>query len=200
MRTKKIFMVLSIALTTFCLFGCGDDEENTPENDSTEQKGNYTATTSVKEVKLTPKYYDESGLNIYEDFNYKYELKLYYDTRELAIFNYKRADGKWSADAANAKYDNEWVAGGRGGFVDMGKCDGIEEVTSQDIKPGSNFTYTGYTSFVSYYHYAVQPNHGYAAFFTTENDEVKFLRIYVKSYTLDGDGALNSVTVQYQLY
>ena len=45
-----------------------------------------------------------------------------------------------------------------------------------------------------------QPKHGYAVTFKTENDELKYLRLFVIDYTLTDDGAIATVTVQYQLY
>lgn len=53
---------------------------------------------------------------------------------------------------------------------------------------------------MKYKYSTVQPNHGYAAFFTTEDGEVKYLRILVTDYSLDESGALETITVQYQLY
>lgn len=53
---------------------------------------------------------------------------------------------------------------------------------------------------MKYKYSTVQPNHGYAAFFTTEENEVKYLRIFIEGYTLDHSGTLESITIQYQLY
>ena len=46
----------------------------------------------------------------------------------------------------------------------------------------------------------VQPNHGYTTYFTTENNEVKYMRIFIKDYSLSDDVGLTSITIQYQLY
>lgn len=201
MRTKKIFMVLSIALTTFCLFGCGDDEENTPENGSTEQKGNYTATTSVKEVKLnrleSSAFKSEGGNNgrcwvvgakdIYTDYNYKYELFLYQGY--LCLASYIRHDGAYTCNGIYVRYEK------LAGLAVYGAVEGISEMDSKSVSRGDGAANNGHWHFRQ----NIQPKYGYVACFLTES-EVKYLRIYVKSYTLDGDGALNSVTVQYQLY
>ena len=40
-----------------------------------------------------------------------------------------------------------------------------------------------------------QPKHGYAVTFKTENDELKYLRLFVIDYTLTDDGAIATVTV-----
>ena len=44
------------------------------------------------------------------------------------------------------------------------------------------------------------PNHGYATCFVTSDDETKYMRIFAKGYTLDKQGALATITLQYQLY
>lgn len=45
-----------------------------------------------------------------------------------------------------------------------------------------------------------QPQHGYAMCFKTGDNEWKYIRVYIKGYTLDNEEALSSITVQYQLY
>ena len=44
------------------------------------------------------------------------------------------------------------------------------------------------------------PNHGYATCFMTGDGETKYMRIFAKGYTLDKQGALATITLQYQLY
>lgn len=86
------------------------------------------------------------------------------------------------------------------GISDRGKVGSIEEVTSK-FKDNDYIEKGGsYNKYMKYKYSTVQPNHGYAAFFTTEENEVKYLRIFIEGYTLDYSGALESITIQYQLY
>ena len=73
---------------------------------------------------------------------------------------------------------------------DIGRVNALSEVTTKLEVPK-----------VSAFHFpAAQPKHGYAATFKTENDELRYLRLFVTEHTLSDDGAVATVTVQYQLY
>ena len=76
---------------------------------------------------------------------------------------------------------------------DVGKVNSLPEVIKKLILPDDNRYYV--KDFP-----VAQPNHGYAVAFKTENDEVKYLRILITDYTLDHNGTVAALTVQYQLY
>lgn len=212
---KKLLFIAFAAFMSIGFVSCSkDDNKDDNEGNKTTQgespaesaqtKVDYTATKEVKEVNLIATFFSNGGINIYEDFNYKYELILPVDNRELCLQNFKRKNGVWNGDEniGSGPYGELPVVGGNGGFEDFGKCNGLSDITSKAITPGCNFfrVNTIDSKVNSYYHCIVQPNHGYAAYFTTEDGDVKYLRIFLKDYTLSGSGTLNSITIQYQLY
>lgn len=194
---KKIFFVFSFLLLLAGLFvNCSsdDDEGNgEPTIDNTETKSDYTATNKVKTV--TIKSYDvqeRNDITIYEDFNRKYSLTYY--EGYLYLFPYERINGSW-----NLRIDNTY--GWPYGYLirsnnivikDMGKMNGISAIVE---KPKASGTEGGYAVYPD-----LQPYHGYAMSFKTEDDEVKYLRVYFSKYTKDEFGQISSITIQYQLY
>uniref|UniRef100_UPI0027E368D1 hypothetical protein n=1 Tax=Prevotella sp. TaxID=59823 RepID=UPI0027E368D1 len=76
---------------------------------------------------------------------------------------------------------------------DMGKMNGISAIVGKNIK--SELNGAGRAVYPS-----LQPYHGYAMSFKTEDDEVKYLRVYFSKYTTDEYGQISSITIQYQLY
>lgn len=194
---KKIFFVFSFLLLLAGLFvNCSsdDDEGNgEPTTDNTETKSDYTATNKVKTVTIKSYNVQErNDITIYEDFNRKYSLTYY--EGYLYLFPYERINGSWSL-----RIDNTY--GWPYGYLirsnnivikDMGKVNGISAIVE---KPKASGTSSGY-----YVYPNLQPYHGYAMSFKTEDDEVKYLRVYFSKYTTDEDGQISSITIQYQLY
>lgn len=174
---------------SLCLVSCGDDDDEDVNNggsngDNTEIKGDYTATTSVKTAILTSSevYANPvTGIRIYEDFNNLYTLVL--SGGNICFAHYPRHYGQWN---------NNYTTKGKNGIKNIGKVASLQDV---NIKDKGNDNYYGGHCFSQ-----VQPKYGYAAYFTTENDEVKYMRIFVKDYKLDDEGSLASITIQYQLY
>lgn len=107
---------------------------------------------------------------------------------DIRLIHYQRVYGSWTARIYDS--DGNVVHG----ISDKGKVGSIEEVTSKS--KDNDYTNGG----LGWQYSTVQPNHGYAAFFTTEENEVKYLRIFIEGYTLDHSGTLESITIQYQLY
>lgn len=183
---------------SLCFVSCGDDDNEDlsiggSNGDNTEIKGDYTATVSVKTLTLSR----SSGIGgqskdertIYEDFNNLYSLAL--SSGNICFSHYIRSSGAWSTIASRGDEDEYH------GIKDVGKVASLSNINSEEKV--NDYTY--YSSFSNWYNYSiVQPNHGYAAYFTTENNELKFMRIFVKDYSLDDEGALVSITIQYQLY
>lgn len=183
-----LLAILTISASAVAFTACSDDDDdndtggNNGGND-TEIKGDYIATTNVKTVTLKEYHnYPQENVTIYEDFNYKYDLALDYGSMELVP--YKRSRGAWitnvSTTSSSFWYDNINIK-------DIGKISSISDVTEMvEIEYITRFP-------------DAQPGHGYAACFLTENG-TQYLRLYISNYKLDGEDALESITVQYQLY
>lgn len=166
----------------------------------------YTATPSVKEVTMESWFYpggspsyqsiiwqgNEGVVKIYEAFNNKYALWLY--SGRIHLIHYTRQNGSWASTLPL----NDFA-----GLISVGKCDNINEIVSKDIPESAGENRPLQNKLNDYFIAAsaeVNPNYGYAAYFKTDDGEKLYLRIYIKSYTLDDTGALNSITIQYQLY
>lgn len=191
---KNLLFLIPLFFVSLCLVSCGDDDDKMdPDTDKTtaQMTNDYIATTSVKKVTMTRGYaetrYDLFGIKIYEDYNHLYSLSMGAGTIEF--IHYQRVYGSWAT--LNGYYDDH-------GISDRGKVGSIEEITSKS--KDNDYTEGGRYNNIEYKYSTVQPNHGYAAYFTTEESEVKYLRIFITDYTLDDSGALETITVQYQLY
>lgn len=202
MKIKNLLFLVPMLVMSLFLVSCGDDDDNDLNNggsngDNTEIKGDYIATTSVKTLTLV---YSgpigergESEKTIYEDYNNLYSLAL--SQGNICFPHYVRSRGNWSTTASygdNDKYH---------GIKDVGKVSSLSEVNSKEKANDYTKYWNPYAGPGPWYNLSiVQPNHGYTAYFTTENDEIKYMRIFVKDYKLDDEGSLASITIQYQLY
>ena len=193
---KKLFVFSFLFLLAGLLVSCSsnDDEGNgEPTPDNTETKSDYTATNKVKTVTIESyNVQKRNDITIYEDFNRKYSLTYY--EGYLYLFPYERINGSW-----NLRIDNTY--GWPYGYLirsnnivikDMGKMNGISAIVE---KPKASGTEGGYAVYPD-----LQPYHGYAMSFKTEDDEVKYLRVYFSKYTTGEYGQISSITIQYQLY
>nr|MDE5987250.1 hypothetical protein [Prevotella sp.] len=179
-----IMTILSAMVQTAC---SGDDDDNDTGGNNgdknTEIKGDYTATTNVKVVTLKEYHNRNQGnVTIYEDLNYKYDLALYIG--EMVFSPYSRKNGVW--------IENKYSDDGHYNIAmqDIGKVNSISDISEKAIE-----SLTDYNS----YSLAAQSGHGYIAGFLTENG-TQYLRLYISNSRFDNNGALESITVQYQLY
>ena len=172
-------MMLVMALS---MVSCGSDDEKKDDDGEggTTVTTEYTATTEVKEVKLISGA-SKSECTIYIDFNCKYILEFGGGRLQLSI--YLRQNGEWKVISSTSTSTYYYA-----GIKDLGKQNNITSITEKIIDED-------YSNSV-----VVQPQRGYAMRFKTENEEWKYLRVYIKGYTLDDKEALSSITVQYQLY
>ena len=196
---KKLFVFSFLFLLAGLLVSCSsnDDEGNgEPTPDNTETKSDYTATNKVKTVTIES--YNPSKRNditVYEDFNRKYSLT--YLGGCLYLFPYERIGGGWVNQAVEKitygyPYGNI-IKSNNVVIKDMGKMNGISAIVE---KPKASETDDkGRAIYPN-----LQPYHGYAMSFKTEDDEVKYLRVYFSKYTTDEYGQISSITIQYQLY
>ena len=186
---KVIILMLGMTMTTACSKDDGiSGDENPPAN-------NTTATSEVKSVTLNEFVFDDPyyqnistwGAFIHDDFSRRYALCLF--AGSVAIFAQQRIGGSW-------QYTGTSQSSGCA-ILDIGEVSNIHDISTRYNSGGIAFKdYThNYGTHLPFY-----PKHGYAACFTTGDGELKYLRIFAKGYTLDKDGALASITLQYQLY
>lgn len=194
---KKLFVFSFLFLLAGLLVSCSsnDDEGNgEPTPDNTETKSDYTATNKVKTVTIES-YNPSKGndITIYEDFNRKYSLAYYIGY--LYLLPYERINGSWNLriDTSYGMPYNNLIHSSNIAIQDMGKMNGISAIVEKNIKSGNNVA--GPAIYPN-----LQPYHGYAMSFKTEDDEVKYLRVYCSKYTTDEYGQIRSITIQYQLY
>lgn len=195
---QKTFFSIFIIMMSICLFSCSKNEGSNGggNGDGTEVKNGYTATADIKTVTLAtqPNREDVNGENeiiIYEDYNNRYSLLLAYG--KICLRPEYRENG----------YFRHWYdyKGEKSGIHDLGKVSSLQDImTKEKTNDGIFDSNSEYISANYCQHSTVQPNHGYSAYFTTENDELMFVRIYIKDYTLNTDSDLTSITIQYQLY
>lgn len=195
MKIKNLLFLVPMLVMSLFLVSCGDDDDNDLNNggsngDNTEIKGDYTATTSIKTATLTSSgVYGNpvTGIRIYEDFNNLYTLVL--SGGNICFVHYPRHNGEWK---------NQYTIKGKNGIKDIGKVTSLQDVDIKNKEKENDNYYSHY--YGGHCYSQVQPSHSYTAYFTTENDEIKYMRIFVKDYKLDDEGSLASITIQYQLY
>lgn len=191
MKTKFLsFALAAISILTFANCGGNDDEESdgsNDNNDGTEITTDYTATSKVKTITLTPWNGHTFDKGIYEDFNRFYTLA--YSSGNLCLIPYFRVSGRWQCQVRTDYYPISIKPsfGNCIGIRDMGKLSGLSTITEK-CDP-----FEGYFP-------QLQPYHGYAMSFTTEDGEIRYLRVYCKGIKKDEHGELSEVYIQYQLY
>lgn len=196
MKANKFWSLLMMLVMALAMVSCGSDDDEKKDDNGGDDGGTtvtteYTATTEVKQAKLNNIDHTEvASLKnpkcvIYADFNYKYALTLYRGS--LRIEPLYRSSGEWWNDTYDSRSYRDESYQSLGAIKDLGKLAGVEAITEKNL--GGKIIAS-----------AAQPQHGYAMKFKTEDDEWKYLRVYIKGYTLDDKEALSSITVQYQLY
>ena len=194
MEKRKMFSLFLLLLVgTFLSCGNNDEDQDGSGGDGTEVKSDYTATSQVKTVTLERLDVGfKEAIVVYEDFNRKYALG--HGNGCLYLLPYERVSGGWKAmvklNYSGWIYDNV-VASDKIAIKDIGKVSDLSSITAK-IKPSDMEYGDEYP--------VVQPNHGYAISFKTEENEVKYMRAYCTKYTLGEFGQLSTVTIQYQLY
>lgn len=178
-----IYPVFSI-MFSLCLFSCNnDDDDYNGGGGNSENRNDYTVTESVKTANLN------NDIIIYEDFNYRYSLLM--TNGRICMKPEYRYNGYFTS-----KHDE---SGTESGIHDTGKVNNLQSITEKE-KINDYWERVYPNSLAGYQCSDVQPGHGYSAYFTTDEGEMKFVRIYIKDYALDESGTLTSITIQYQLY
>lgn len=183
---KIAILMLGMTMSTACSNDDNIGGGETPPTSNT----NTTATTSIKSTTLT------AGLSwdvarttwVHEDFSRRYGLTLY--DGNILVLSQQRKNGQWSLADRYASPGS--------GIVDVKEVGKIGDITlKSSIDYGNNLTeYTATLGRALPFY----PNHGYATCFVTGDGEIKYMRIFAKGYTLDKQGALATITLQYQLY
>lgn len=196
MRTKFLLFFALLFTMSGLFMSCSSSGED-PITDSgntggsnTEIKSDYTATTKVKTVKLTTWRDSPQDVVIYQDFNRRY--KLAYSLGRFYLLPYTRVNGSWSncfeKDSWNWLYSSLDLAYKYIIINDEGKVSGLSDITNYATTQNSNK------------YPEIQPSHGYAMSFYTEDNEVKHLRAYCSKVNLLNGGDIESIVIQYQLY
>lgn len=173
------------------LISCGDDDDDSAiggdaGGENTEIKTDYTATKQVKTVEFKEIYPKIEAISIYVDFNRRYDLA--YTQGKLCLLPYGRYNGSWDKRYNGVTFycpnSDPTVT-----TSDVGKVSGLSDITDYYPADSKNFCCS-----------MIQPSHGYSMSFKTEDDEIKYLRVYCSKIKLDENGSIKSVTIQYQLY
>lgn len=196
MRTKFLLFFALLFTMSGLFMSCSSSGED-PITDSgntggsnTEIKSDYTATTKVKTVKLTTWRDSPQDVVIYQDFNRRYELA--YSQGRFYLLPYTRVNGSWynrfEKDSWNWLYSSLDLAYKYIIINDEGKVSGLSDITNYATTQNGNK------------YPEIQPSHGYAMSFYTEDNEVKHLRAYCSKVNLFNGGDIESIVIQYQLY
>lgn len=196
MRTKFLLFFALLFTMSGLFMSCSSSGED-PITDSgntggsnTEIKSDYTATTKVKTVKLTTWRDSPQDVVIYQDFNRRYELA--YSQGRFYLLPYTRVNGSWynrfEKDSWNWLYSSLDLADEYIIINDEGKVSGLSDITNYATTQNGNK------------YPEIQPSHGYAMSFYTEDNEVKHLRAYCSKVNLFNGGDIESIVIQYQLY
>lgn len=217
---KKYFSVL-LVLLVFMYIGCtktdsdtGDADNgqhgintNTPSDTTQVVVGNdCIATTEVKQLTIALGCTERTKNVFYQDYNSRCRFFLY--NGGLCITRAVRDEGRYSENSASYQA----VCG----IHCMNQAIySISQIDTKDVYAGENLYPEGYTScarvgfydfdyngsytYMYYISSNFQPNYGYQILFPTENGDA-YMRVFATGYTLDGTGALSSITIQYQLY
>lgn len=185
---KIAILMLGMTMSTACSNDDNIGGGETPPTSNT----NTTATTAIKSTTLTADAdWNEARTTwVHEDFSRRYALILYEGT--ILVLSQQRQSGQWTftriLDSAGC------------GIVDVKEVGKIGDITLKaSIDKGygtASYTYKVLMGMALPFY----PNHGYAACFVTGDGETKYVRIFAKGYTLDKQGALATITLQYQLY
>lgn len=196
MRTKFLLFFALLFTMSGLFMSCsssGEDpitESGNTGGSNTEIKSDYTATTKVKTVKLTTWRDSPQDVVIYQDFNRRYELA--YSQGRFYLLPYTRVNGSWykrfEKDSWNWLYSSLDLADEYIIINDEGKVSGLSDITNYATTQNGNK------------YPEIQPSHGYAMSFYTEDNEVKHLRAYCSKVNLFNGGDIESIVIQYQLY
>lgn len=184
---KIAILMLGMTMSTACSNDDNIGGAETPPTSNT----NTTATTSIKSTTLTAGLgWDEARTTwVHEDFSRRYGLILY--EGNILVLSQQRKSGQWDF-TINSSIGS--------GIVDVKEVGKIGDITLKSSIENGEFIKMKYSNAYLGMALPFYPNHGYATCFVTGDDETEYMRIFAKGYTLDKQGALATITLQYQLY
>lgn len=196
-------------MTLFALFSAAcsssDDEGgDTPGGTNPPGGGNtgYIATNAVKTLKMVSggRYafdiIDKMYL-IYEDYTYRYYLGC--AGGSVRLYPYERSNGEYVT--AHVYYDKDYnsIAYGIKAFPKVSNLQMLTDRQKTEAMEGCRHMQTNFEYiWASYATFA--PGCGFVAWFKTETEEARYVRIRSTNYTLDEAGSLASVSIEYQLF
>lgn len=183
---KIAILMLGMTMSTACSNDDNIGGEETPPTSNT----NTTATTAIKSTTITAgaDWNEARTTWVHEDFSRRYSLILY--EGNILVLSQQRQSGQWAFARRGYSVGS--------GIVDVKEVGKIDDITLKSSIGNGYFTNSyGFNMGSARPFY---PNHGYATCFMTGDGETKYMRIFAKGYTLDKQGALATITLQYQLY
>lgn len=212
---KKILFALCGIAFAFTLAACSSDdgEGNNGNNENGGNSGNntdYIATQNLKQRSFTNtasynnftysdayRYYRQEleGNIIYEDFNVRYRLAT--EAGEFRLKYYQRENGQFNIL-------NGYISE-KAGIIQLLDISSIKDITdsykSNILTNSSVHSWkSGGINRYSMAYAPFQPGCGYVIMLTTETGEEVYIRMYATNYTLDSEGSLETVTLEYQLF
>lgn len=199
---KKFLCALCGIALALTYVGCSSDdgEENGGDGGNGGNSGSntdYIATSQVNKLTLPNKYWDKISAGhylIYEDYHRRYYLSYSGETVYLSV--QMRLNGQYQV----ARIDE--TVGGIKTFPDIQKLEDLDQAQKAEAKQdcyyrnvSTDYINPGYYSSSSFY-----PDCGFIAWFVTETNEELFVRIRTTGYTLDKEGTLESISIEYQLF
>lgn len=186
---KRILLSL-LSLSFFFFFlscnknGTSDNEKGTSQDYTARETPitrTFKATVSIR----------ASDYVLFEDFNHKYDLIV--GQGKIGISPYLREDGAWKNGCWNYA-----------GFESVGKVNSLNVITEKcSVGAGAYYIANGgWDYFRGYEVYLadIQPDYGYTGSFCTSDSVFKNIRLRITGYTLATDGAIDTITVEYQLF
>lgn len=188
MKTLKLLILCILA---YGLLACTPAANN--DSTDTEVVSDWTATTEVKTKTVEM---DALPHIIYQDFTFRYDFAF---TSGPILAPCKRSGNEFSKKewysavfSVESKYE-------KAGVVSLGPVNGLSSITSKDTNVQGQKCHWG-DGYLSYYGENFVPHSGYYMYYLKESGDLAFVRLYVSDYTLDSEGTVTSVTIQYQLY
>ena len=130
----------------------------------------------------------QEGNIIYEDFNVRYRLAA--EAGEFRLKYYQRISGVFGFRSISEK----------AGIVQMPNIPSIKDISESDKKDILTSSLTHTWIYLSMAYAAFQPGYGYVIMLTTGTGEEISIRMRATHYTLDNEGSLETITLEYQLF
>ncbi len=189
-----LFALLSAACSS-----SDDDGGDTPGGNSS--AGNQTdciAASAVKTLKIASgTSYDNIGKMylIYEDYTYRYYLGCFRGS--VILWPYPRVDGHYMNGHVQ---DHGKKVYGIKPFSNVGSLQILTDGQKTEATEGCRYENYEYAPYYHYSYATFAPGCGFIAWFKTETENARYVRIRSTNYTLDDTSSLSSISIEYQLF